>query len=242
MTPRVRRYRRDGPRCWLPAEGAGRNRCRAACGCEAACCSVYLVVIAIGTAPPSWARGTRRSRRLRGGDGTLDARHGRHDVRPDACRLPGRDPDRAGGGRRSRPWPPRSSISLALTARLSGPISRLAAASRRIAAGRYAERVPVSSSDEIGELAGSFNQMAESLESTERRRLQLVGDVAHELRTPLATLDGYLEGLQDGVIQPAEPTWKLLRGETAQTVAPGQRPAGAMARGGPPAAAVAGEG
>jgi two-component system, OmpR family, sensor histidine kinase BaeS len=38
--------------------------------------------------------------------------------------------------------------------------------------------------------------MADSLESTERRRLQLVGDVAHELRTPLATLDGYLEGLQ----------------------------------------------
>ena len=107
-------------------------------------------------------------------------------------------------------------ISLALTARLSGPISRLAAASRRIAAGRYAERVLVSSSDEIGELARSFNQMAEALESTERRRLQLVGDVAHELRTPLATLDGYLEGLQDGVIQPAEPTWKLLRGETAR--------------------------
>ena len=107
-------------------------------------------------------------------------------------------------------------ISLALTARLAGPIARLAAASRRIAAGRYAERVPVVSSDEIGELGGSFNQMAEALESTERRRLQLVGDVAHELRTPLATLDGYLEGLQDGVIQPGEPTWQLLRRETGR--------------------------
>ena len=42
--------------------------------------------------------------------------------------------------------------------------------------------------------------MAGSLEATERRRLELVGDVAHELRTPLATLDGYLEGLQDGVV------------------------------------------
>lgn len=107
-------------------------------------------------------------------------------------------------------------VSVALTVRLSRPIGRLAAASRRIAAGRYAERVPVPSGDEIGELAGSFNEMAEALESTERRRLQLVGDVAHELRTPLATLDGYLEGLEDGVIQPSDPTWKLLRGETAR--------------------------
>lgn len=107
-------------------------------------------------------------------------------------------------------------LSVALATRLSGPISRLATASRRIADGHYAERVPVASSDEIGELATSFNRMGASLESTERRRLQLVGDVAHELRTPLATLDGFLEGLEDGVIEPGPSTWKLLRGETAR--------------------------
>jgi histidine kinase len=107
-------------------------------------------------------------------------------------------------------------ISVAVAVRLSRPIARLADASRRIAEGRYAERVPVSSADEIGELATSFNQMTDSLESTERRRLELVGDVAHELRTPLATLDGYLEGLQDGVVEAGEPTWQLLRGETAR--------------------------
>lgn len=106
--------------------------------------------------------------------------------------------------------------SIAVSTRISRPIGRLADASRRIASGRYAERVPVASNDEIGQLAESFNMMAASLESTERRRLQLVGDVAHELRTPLATLDGYLEGLEDGVIKPADPTWKLLRGETAR--------------------------
>ncbi|MBI3746305.1 MAG: HAMP domain-containing protein [Chloroflexi bacterium] len=107
-------------------------------------------------------------------------------------------------------------VSLALSTRLSKPISRLAQASRRIAAGRYAERVQMTSEDEIGELARSFNLMAASLETTERRRLELVGDVAHELRTPLATLDGYLEGLEDGVIQPREETWTLLRRETAR--------------------------
>ena len=106
--------------------------------------------------------------------------------------------------------------SVLLASRVSGPISRLAAASRRIADGRYAERVAVASGDEIGDLAGSFNRMAESLEGTERRRLQLVGDVAHELRTPLTTVDGYLEGLQDGFVQPSERTWQLLRGETAR--------------------------
>jgi histidine kinase len=107
-------------------------------------------------------------------------------------------------------------ISVALSARISGPIANLAAASRRIADGRYAERVPAGPSDEIGELAASFNQMAASLESTERRRLQLVGDVAHELRTPLTTLEGFLEGLEDDVIAPSAATWKLLRDETAR--------------------------
>ena len=107
-------------------------------------------------------------------------------------------------------------VSFALSTRLSRPIGRLADASRRIASGRYAERVPVTSDDELGELAESFNTMAASLESTERRRLQLVGDVAHELRTPLATLNGYLEGLEDGIIQPSDATWSLLRGETTR--------------------------
>jgi two-component system sensor histidine kinase BaeS len=107
-------------------------------------------------------------------------------------------------------------VSIGLSTRVSRPIGRMAQASSRIAAGHYAERVPVSSDDEIGQLAESFNTMAASLESTERRRLQLVGDVAHELRTPIATLDGYLEGLEDGVIKPSEPTWKLLRGETSR--------------------------
>ena len=105
-------------------------------------------------------------------------------------------------------------VSLAVAARISRPISTLADAARRIAGGHYAERVPTEEPGEIGELAASFNEMAGSLEATERRRLQLVGDVAHELRTPLATLDGYLEGLEDGVVEPSAETWQLLRGET----------------------------
>ncbi|MFN8520270.1 MAG: ATP-binding protein [Chloroflexota bacterium] len=107
-------------------------------------------------------------------------------------------------------------VSFAVAARIANPITSLAAAARRIAHGHYAERVSADATDEIGELAESFNEMAGSLEATERRRMQLVGDVAHELRTPLTTLDGYLEGLEDGVIEPTEATWRLLRGETAR--------------------------
>jgi two-component system, OmpR family, sensor histidine kinase BaeS len=107
-------------------------------------------------------------------------------------------------------------VSVAVSLAIARPVTRLAAAAQRVAAGQYAERVPLRGRDELAGLGASFNMMADSLEATERRRLQLVGDVAHELRTPLATLDGYLEGLQDGVIAPEAETWRLLRGETSR--------------------------
>lgn len=107
-------------------------------------------------------------------------------------------------------------VALAISTRIAGPVTRLAAAAHRIAAGHYAERVPAGGEGEIGDLAASFDAMAGSLEATEQRRLLLVGDVAHELRTPLTTLDGYLEGLQDGVVAAAPETWSLLRRETAR--------------------------
>ncbi len=107
-------------------------------------------------------------------------------------------------------------VSLVVAARIARPVARLAEAARRVAAGHYAERVGTDEPGELADLAASFNEMAASLEATERRRLQLVGDVAHELRTPLATLDGYLEGLEDGVIRSDAQTWHLLRAETAR--------------------------
>jgi len=58
--------------------------------------------------------------------------------------------------------------------------------------------------------------MAATLETTERRRLELLGDVAHELRTPIATLEGYLEGLLDGVVEPTQVTWARLHAEAGR--------------------------
>jgi signal transduction histidine kinase len=104
-------------------------------------------------------------------------------------------------------------VSLFVARRLVAPIRRLAGASGRIAAGHYGERVAQPSDDEVGELAESFNQMAASLEETERRRLALIGDVAHELRTPLATIEGYAEGLIDGVVEASPQTFAVLHTE-----------------------------
>jgi signal transduction histidine kinase len=106
--------------------------------------------------------------------------------------------------------------SYLLSQRIVAPIHRLARASSRIASGHYAERAPHGGNDELGELAESFNQMATSLEETERRRLALIGDVAHELRTPLSTIEGYTEGLLDGVIEGSSETYALILREAGR--------------------------
>ncbi len=93
------------------------------------------------------------------------------------------------------------------------PIHRMTQASERIAEGRYDERVQVHQSDELGQLARSFNQMAERLEQVETMRRQLIGDVAHELRTPLTAIKGSAEGLMDGVLPASDETYQQIHKE-----------------------------
>ena len=95
-------------------------------------------------------------------------------------------------------------VSTFVTRRIIKPIQAMTKASQRIAAGHYQERIQPSGSDELARLAMSFNQMAHVLYQTEARRRRLIGDVAHELRTPLGNIKGIMEALQDGVF-PAEP-------------------------------------
>ena len=109
-------------------------------------------------------------------------------------------------------------VSYFVTRLIVTPVRRLVRASQRIAAGHYAERIPSvgAGKDELGEMALSFNEMAQALETTERRRLDLIGDVAHELRTPVATVEGYMEGLLDGVVKPSEELWLSLHEEAGR--------------------------
>lgn len=83
--------------------------------------------------------------------------------------------------------------------RLLAPVRQVAAATHRLAAGDYAERVSVSNDDEVGQLARDFNQLAHTLERNEQLRREFMADISHELRTPLAVLRGELEALEDGV-------------------------------------------
>lgn len=95
------------------------------------------------------------------------------------------------------------------------PLEEMRRAAQRIASGCYEERVPVASQDELGELADQFNRMAASLQRLERLRRDLVADVAHELRTPLSGLAGYLKGLLDGVLVPSPESWAECNGRCA---------------------------
>jgi histidine kinase len=95
-------------------------------------------------------------------------------------------------------------VSLLLSRGVVAPVRTLTSASQRIADGHYSERVQPAGPDELGQLARSFNQMAEKLEQVETMRRQLIGDVSHELRTPLSAIKGSMEGLMDGIL-PANP-------------------------------------
>ena len=89
---------------------------------------------------------------------------------------------------------------------LLAPIQALGAAATRLGRGDLTQRAPASGPKEIRELADSFNLMAESLQEAEQHRRNLVADVAHELRTPLFNVQGYLEAIKDGLLEPDEAT------------------------------------
>jgi signal transduction histidine kinase len=103
--------------------------------------------------------------------------------------------------------------SLFVARRISAPVRRMLVATRRVSAGHYDERVPVAEPDELGELSEGFNAMAEALQEGERRRREFIADVSHELRTPISTLQGYAEGLVDGIVEPSEETFGLMHAE-----------------------------
>lgn len=106
-------------------------------------------------------------------------------------------------------------VTVILVRRLVRPIRKIRAAVGEITEGDYSARVPESSiGAEFTELMVAFNSMATELEGTELTRQRLLSDLAHEMRTPVSTLDGYLEAMQDGVAQADEQTLVMLREQT----------------------------
>ncbi|WP_326999676.1 ATP-binding protein [Dactylosporangium sp. NBC_01737] len=105
-------------------------------------------------------------------------------------------------------------LGTAIIARhVSRPVRDLTAASRRLADGDLDARVTSVGRDELGQLSESFNRMAAAVQAAEQAQRRLVASVAHELRTPLSNLLGYLEALQDGLVAPRRELFASLHDE-----------------------------
>jgi signal transduction histidine kinase len=105
-------------------------------------------------------------------------------------------------------------IVMLMTRQALAPVRNLTAAASNLGAGDLSQRVPASGSDDIGNLANTFNTMASDLELAVKQRRQLTADVAHELRTPLTNIQGYIEAIKDGVVDADEETIDTLHTQT----------------------------
>ena len=104
-------------------------------------------------------------------------------------------------------------VTQLLAVGMTSPLRQMTEAARRMAAGDYDVRVDTSSTDEVGELARTFNRMAADLATVDRQRRDLVASVSHELRTPLTALVAVLENLDDRVTEPDPATIRVALGQ-----------------------------
>jgi len=101
-------------------------------------------------------------------------------------------------------------ITFFLSRRILAPVKALTSAAKWLGRGDFSQRVHVKDRSELGELANTFNSMAGDLERAEQLRQNMVADAAHELRTPLSNIKGYLEAVRDGVMRPDADTIRSL--------------------------------
>ena len=104
-------------------------------------------------------------------------------------------------------------LTFFLSRRVLAPVEALSRAARGVAGRDFSGRVDVRSRDEVGELSRTFNAMTEELARTEEVRRSLVADVAHELRTPVSNIRGYLEAMRDGLVNADEATLDSMHEE-----------------------------
>ncbi|MBE6631360.1 MAG: HAMP domain-containing histidine kinase [Ruminococcaceae bacterium] len=89
-----------------------------------------------------------------------------------------------------------------ISKRITDPLREISKAARSFALGKFDVRVPVKGNDELTELAIAFNNMAYTLEHNEETRRNFVANVSHDLRTPMTTISGFVDGILDGAIGP----------------------------------------
>ncbi len=104
-------------------------------------------------------------------------------------------------------------LGLVIARTLTRPVRELTAATHALAQGDLQQQVPVRSADELGDLAQAFNQMSADLAQATHLRRQMTADIAHDLRTPLTVIGGYVEALRDQVLPPTPERFDLIYGE-----------------------------
>ncbi|HVN54621.1 MAG TPA: ATP-binding protein [Anaerolineaceae bacterium] len=104
-------------------------------------------------------------------------------------------------------------MGIILARTLTRPLQALTHAAQSITAGNLEQQVEVRSNDEIGELATAFNHMSQEVSRSNQLRRQMTADIAHDLRTPLTTISGYIEAMQEGVLDPTPERLALIYSE-----------------------------
>ncbi len=104
-------------------------------------------------------------------------------------------------------------VGLLLSRQFLRPLTELREAITGMRRGDLNQRVQVRTNDELGELAETFNQMSAQIHRADQLRQQMTADVAHDLRTPLMVINGYLEALCDGTLQPTQARFETMRQE-----------------------------
>jgi len=104
-------------------------------------------------------------------------------------------------------------IGFLLARTLTLPLRALTQATQRIARGELEQQVKVTSQDEIGTLAVAFNSMSQEVARVNLLRKRMTADIAHDLRTPLTVIGGYIESMRDGVLQPTQERLSLIYAE-----------------------------
>lgn len=107
-------------------------------------------------------------------------------------------------------------VGTLLSGAILRPLRALTHAVKGMHAGELEQRVEVRSRDELGELATAFNDMSARLSRANHLRKQMTADIAHELRSPLTVLSGYLEGMRDGTLKPTPARFETMYGEATQ--------------------------
>ncbi len=96
-----------------------------------------------------------------------------------------------------------------LTKRMISPIRQMSKAANQFAVGNFSYRVKIESSDELADLGNAFNEMADALDKLESSRRSFVANVSHELKTPMTSISGFIDGILDGTIPPEKSEYYL---------------------------------